>query len=78
MTKEILSMPKTWLINGGAGFIGSHLVKELLRLGQRVRVLDNFSSGRRENLAGLEETIQLIHAAIRDRAAVRQVMSAVH
>lgn len=75
MTKEILSMPKTWLITGGAGFIGSHLVKELLRLGQWVRVLDNFSSGRRENLAGVEEQIQLITGDIQDTAAVRQAIT---
>lgn len=68
-------MPKTWLITGGAGFIGSHLVKELLRLGQRVRVLDNFSSGRRENLAGVEEQIQLITGDIQDTAAVRQAIT---
>ncbi len=74
MTREIFSMPQTWLITGGAGFIGSHLVKELLRLGQRVRVLDNFSSGRRENLAGVEEQIQLITGDIQDTAAVRQAI----
>ena len=68
-------MPKTWLITGGAGFIGSHLVKELLRLGQWVRVLDNFSSGRRENLAGVEEQIQLITGDIQDTAAVRQAIT---
>lgn len=68
-------MPQTWLITGGAGFIGSHLVKELLRLGQRVRVLDNFSSGRRENLAGVEEQIQLITGDIQDTAAVRQAIT---
>jgi UDP-N-acetylglucosamine 4-epimerase len=42
--------PKTWLLTGAAGFIGSHLAAELLRLGQRVVGLDNFSSGSRQNL----------------------------
>jgi UDP-N-acetylglucosamine 4-epimerase len=49
-TQRLSSDPKTWVVTGGAGFIGSHLVATLLRLGQRVVVLDNFSSGTRENL----------------------------
>lgn len=40
----------TYLVTGGAGFIGSHLVEELLRRGQTVRIVDNLSSGRRENV----------------------------
>lgn len=39
-----------YLVTGGGGFIGSHLVEELLRRGERVRVLDNFATGKRENL----------------------------
>ncbi len=41
---------RTWLVTGAAGFIGSHLVENLLALGQRVLGLDNFSTGKRENL----------------------------
>ncbi|HMF08081.1 MAG TPA: NAD-dependent epimerase/dehydratase family protein, partial [Thermoanaerobaculia bacterium] len=49
--------PRTYLVTGGAGFIGSHLAEALLVRGDRVRILDNFSTGRRENLktvSGLE------------------------
>jgi UDP-N-acetylglucosamine 4-epimerase len=42
--------PSRWLVTGGAGFIGSHLVEELLALGQTVRVLDNLVTGKRANV----------------------------
>jgi len=57
---------KTYLVTGGAGFIGSHLVEELIRRGERVRVLDNFLTGKRENLMPFLGAIELIEGDIRD------------
>jgi len=54
------------LVTGGAGFIGSHLVDALVARGARVRVLDDFATGRRENLAHLAGAIELIEGDVRD------------
>ena len=55
-----------YLVTGGAGFIGSHLVEELLRRGHDVRIADNFSTGRRENVpAG--SAVEVIDGDIADR-----------
>lgn len=54
---EGLSDPRTWLVTGAAGFIGSHLVERLLREGQRVVGVDNFATGRPENLADVERVV---------------------
>jgi UDP-glucose 4-epimerase len=54
------------LVTGGAGFIGSHLVDELVRVGCRVRVLDDLSSGRIENLSATADKIEFIQGDIRD------------
>lgn len=59
-------MPKHYLVTGGAGFIGSHLVEHLVAEGHRVRVLDDFSTGRRENLAPWLHDIELIEGSITD------------
>ena len=50
LREQLMSAPKTWLITGVAGFIGSNILAELLTLGQRVVGLDNFSTGYRSNL----------------------------
>ena len=50
LRETILSAPKIWVVTGVAGFIGSNLMEELLRLGQRVVGVDNFSTGHRANL----------------------------
>lgn len=49
-----------WLVTGGAGFIGSHIVEELVRRGQRVRVLDNLSTGRLDKLAGVKGRFEFV------------------
>jgi len=60
----------TYLVTGGAGFIGSNIVDELLRRGMRVRVLDNFSTGRAENLRDAMDRIELVEGDLRDADAV--------
>ena len=57
-----------YLVTGGAGFIGSNLVRALLDAGHTVRVLDNFDTGKRENLAEINQRIELIEGDIRDPA----------
>ena len=70
------------LVTGGAGFIGSNLVRALLARGDGVRVLDNFSSGNRVNLAGLEREVELVEGDLRSyervHAAVRGVEVVYH
>ncbi len=60
-----------YLITGGSGFIGSHMVDELLRRGEKVRVLDNLSTGRKENLAHVSSQIEFFELDIRDLDAIR-------
>jgi nucleoside-diphosphate-sugar epimerase len=66
-----------YLVTGGAGFIGSHICERLLADGGSVRVLDNFSSGKDENLSGLRGEIDLIRGDVRDIETVRKAMSGV-
>jgi UDP-N-acetylglucosamine 4-epimerase len=61
----------TALVTGGAGFIGSHLARALVAQGVRVRVLDNLSAGRWENLAGIESKIEFQEGDIRNAVACR-------
>jgi nucleoside-diphosphate-sugar epimerase len=67
----------TALVTGGAGFIGSHLVEALVAEGYRVRVLDDFSSGRRDNLAPVAGCIELVEGDVRDARLVAESMAAV-
>lgn len=59
-----------YLITGGAGFIGSNVAQVLAGRGERVRILDDFSTGRRENLQGLDGKVEVITGSLCDRAAV--------
>ena len=63
-----------FLVTGGAGFIGSNIVGELLKRGHRVKVLDNFSSGKRENLKDFADDIELIEGDIRSYHIVQQAV----
>ena len=70
-------MMARYLVTGGAGFIGSHVVDRLVADGHQVRVLDNLSSGRLENLAGVRDRIEFLKADIRDRQAVAKACAGV-
>src|SRR5215471_13480342 len=61
---------KIYLVTGGAGFIGSHICERLLRDGHAVRVLDDFSNGKEENLEGLDGDIELFRGSVCDRNLV--------
>jgi len=65
----------TYLITGGAGFIGSNLARHILDQGEDVVVLDNFATGKRENLAGIVDRITLIEGDIRVREDVDRAVS---
>jgi len=67
----------TYLVTGGAGFIGSNIVEELLRRGERVRILDNFSTGKRENIALFLQDVELIGGDLRHLDTVRQAVDGV-
>ena len=62
------------LITGGAGFIGSHLAERLLREGAEVRVLDNLSTGREENIASFRDDVEFIAGDLLDDEARRKAV----
>ena len=67
-----------YLVTGGAGFIGSHIVEELLKREEKVRVLDNFSTGKKENVAPFLEEIELIEGDIRNPEVIKKAMKGVN
>ncbi|MBL8100716.1 MAG: SDR family NAD(P)-dependent oxidoreductase [Anaerolineales bacterium] len=64
-----------YLITGGAGFIGSHIANTLLQNGKQVRILDNFSSGKKENLQGLD--VEIIEGDLRNEDDVNKAVKGI-
>ncbi|MDH5515165.1 MAG: NAD-dependent epimerase/dehydratase family protein, partial [Gammaproteobacteria bacterium] len=70
-------MSKLYLVTGGAGFIGSHITERLLAEGHRVRILDNFSTGKRENIPPGDD-VEVIEGDVGDTDTVRRCMEGVY
>src|SRR3989338_7832329 len=72
-------MPCMDLVTGGAGFIGSHIVERLLRDGHKVRVLDNFSTGHRDNLnfSARPDQLEVIEGDLTDAQVVSRAANGV-
>ena len=66
-----------FLVTGGAGFIGSHIVDALVANGDKVKVIDDFSSGSMENLSGVLNKIELIKGDIRNKELVKEAVKGV-
>jgi nucleoside-diphosphate-sugar epimerase len=66
----------SYLVTGGAGFIGSHLAEELIRRGERVRVVDSFITGKRENLAHIPG-VELVEGDLADLAVATRAVAGV-
>ncbi|MDH7601678.1 MAG: SDR family oxidoreductase [Armatimonadota bacterium] len=67
----------SFLVTGGAGFIGSHVVELLVSQGHDVRVFDNFSTGRLENLEAVSDRVEIIRGDIRDLSALETSMQGI-
>ncbi len=67
----------TYLVTGGAGFIGSNIVRTLVERGERVRVLDNLSTGRIDNIKAFLDSIDFIEGDITDMAVVQKAVNGV-
>ncbi len=66
-----------YLVTGGAGFIGSHVVEALVERGERVRVFDNFSTGKKENLSSFGGKIEVVEGDVRDASLCRRAAEGV-
>lgn len=69
-----MTLPRLFLVTGGAGFIGSNIAEALVRRGDRVRVLDNLCTGHMANLAQLEGKIEFQTGDVADPAAVAKAV----
>lgn len=63
-----------FLVTGGAGFIGSHVVETLLEVGHTVRVLDDLSTGRLGNLRAIRQDVEFLQGSVTDRATVQSAL----
>src|SRR5262245_37842702 len=85
LKEELVARPKTWLVTGVAGFIGSNLLETLLRLDQRVQGLDNFATGHARNLEEVREAVgaqkwarfQFVEGDIRDASVCKKACEGV-
>ncbi|MFN0056001.1 MAG: SDR family oxidoreductase [Planctomycetales bacterium] len=66
-----------YLVTGGAGFIGSHIVERLVSQGHTVRVLDNLSTGSRQNLIGHGNKVELVEGPVQDSATCRRAVQGI-
>ncbi len=70
-------MTNTYLVTGGAGFIGGHLVRRLLDRGDTVKIIDNLSTGKRENIEDVLDRVTFVEGDITDQAAVERAVDGV-
>ncbi|MGB2965713.1 MAG: SDR family oxidoreductase [Anaerolineales bacterium] len=68
---------KKCLVTGGAGFIGSHIVERLVERGDTVRVLDNFSSGKKENLETVQDQIEIVSGDLRNETDLKKAVKGI-
>lgn len=65
------------LVTGGAGFIGSHIASRLIKDGHDVRILDNLSTGNRDNMVSMAGKVEFIHGDVSDRATVEEAVDGI-
>jgi nucleoside-diphosphate-sugar epimerase len=63
----------TYVVTGGTGFIGSHIAEELVRLGHTVRIVDNFYSGKEENIAGIRSSVEVFRQDIAESGKLHDI-----